>query len=112
MSRSHRNNTRMSRPLIGALAVTIILGGSVYFHKHKPKSAGAATVPPIASNAKPLDAQASAGELRIVGRRAATERPDLLALGEKAVVYAAAAGLGLSVLGKEKREKTGRLEIR
>ena len=54
MSRSHRSSaSRFSRPLIGALGLTIILGGSIYFHKHKPKSASAQSqvpTPSVAAN--------------------------------------------------------------
>jgi len=57
MSRSYRSSaSRLSRPLIGALGLTIILGGSIYFHKHKPKSASAQSqTPAVAVAAKPAE---------------------------------------------------------
>jgi lipoprotein-anchoring transpeptidase ErfK/SrfK len=63
MSRSHRSSaSRLSRPLIGALGLTIILGGSIYFHKHKPKSASGQSQTPnpsVAANTPTSDHQAT-----------------------------------------------------
>jgi lipoprotein-anchoring transpeptidase ErfK/SrfK len=57
MSRSNRSSaSRLSRPLIGALGLTIVLGGSIYFHKHKPKSASAQSQVPSSIAAKPVEA--------------------------------------------------------
>ncbi|HEX4795987.1 MAG TPA: L,D-transpeptidase family protein [Humisphaera sp.] len=54
MSRSHhyRAATRISRPLIAALGVTVVLGGFIYFHNHKPKAAAAGQA--VAPIAKPI----------------------------------------------------------
>jgi lipoprotein-anchoring transpeptidase ErfK/SrfK len=53
---------RVSRPLIGALGITIVIGAAVYLHKHhKPKLAAAhsAGTPVAIASAKPVDSKAS-----------------------------------------------------
>ena len=85
MSRSHhyRAATRISRPLIAALGVTVVLGGFIYFHNHKPKAqrragqqfadreAGSLVAAPI----KPSDAAPSNAVMTVTGS-GSTTAPD------------------------------------
>ena len=61
MARHSRRRTRVSRPLIAALGVTMIVGGSVYVHnERKSQAAGLRRIDsPSASQASPAAANAS-----------------------------------------------------